>query len=155
MRQFLRNVSLTRKLTLINLLATAMALVLACALFMACDVLSYRGRMVQDISCYADMVGANSTAAVSFGDEASAAEILSSLRADPHIRAAALYASDGRIFATYQPSVNRPLPQTLPTEYEHQFANGRLELVRPVVLNGQRVCAVYIRSDLDEFYHRI
>ena len=155
MRQYLRNVSLTRKLTLINLLATAMALVLACALFMACDVLSYRGSMVQDISCYADMVGANSTAAVSFGDETSAAEILSSLRADPHIRAAALYAPDGRIFATYQPAAKVPIPQTLPTDYEHRFAGGLLELVRPVVLNGQKVCTVYIRSDLEEFYHRI
>src|SRR4051812_43589494 len=97
--RFILNLSMKRKLTVVNVTATALALLVACALFVTFDVLTFRRAMVRDASICADMVGANSTAAVSFGDEAGAAEVLSALRADPHVRAACLYGPDGRVFA--------------------------------------------------------
>ncbi|HEY7120875.1 MAG TPA: ATP-binding protein [Tepidisphaeraceae bacterium] len=151
----LRDLSLTRKLTLINLLATALALVLACALFMAVDVMTYRDGMVDDASVCADLVGQNSTAAISFNEPGSAAEILGSLRADPHVRAARLYTSDGKPFVTYRsPHCSLPIPDAVPA-FAHRFSSERLELLRPIQLNGQPVCTVYLCTDLEAFYSRI
>jgi signal transduction histidine kinase/ActR/RegA family two-component response regulator len=153
--QSLHNLSLKRKLTFINVLATALALFVACALFMTFDVLSFRSGMVRDVSMDADLVGANSTAAVSFGDEKGAAEILASLRADPHIRSAGLYTPDGKLFASYRsPAANRSVPDAIAGP-GHRFVDGRLELIRPVALNGQAVCSIFVRSDLDELYRRV
>jgi methyl-accepting chemotaxis protein len=151
----IRNLSVKRKLTLINVVATAVALLVACALFMTWDVVSCRRAMVRDAAVHADMVGANSTAAVSFGDERGAAEVLASLRAEPHVREACLYAPDGRAFATYRApgGAGKPVPAAAPA-FGHRFADRRLVTVHPVDLNGQRVCSVYLSTDTAELYDR-
>jgi signal transduction histidine kinase/HPt (histidine-containing phosphotransfer) domain-containing protein/ActR/RegA family two-component response regulator len=154
MRRF-RDLSLTRKLTLSNGLATAVALLLACGLFMTWDVITYRRAMVNDAAVYATMVGSNSTAAVTFSDEQGAAEVLSSLRADPHVRAAALYTPDGKPFVSYRtPGYDGALPDA-PPAFDHRFAAGNLEMVRPISHDGRYVCAVFVRTGMDEFYARV
>ena len=50
----------------------------------------------------AKVLADNATAALAFGDAAAARELLQSLRHTPDIQAAALYGSDGRLFASYQ-----------------------------------------------------
>jgi hypothetical protein len=47
------------------------------------------------------MIGSNSTGALSFGDRKAASELLSTLRAQRSMVAAALYSADGQLFAVY------------------------------------------------------
>jgi len=151
----LKNLSLKRKLIVTNVLGTGLALGVACALFMTFDVLSFRQAMVEDLIVHADMIGANSTAAVSFADEKGAAEVLSSLRADPHIQAACLYLPDGKQLAAFQRAEDsRGFPMSAPS-FEYAFQDGALELTRPVSLGGQKICTVFMRGDIEELYGRM
>ena len=82
MRAF-RNIPIRRKLTAIIMLTSSIALLVACAAFVAYDQVSMRTAMTRNLSAVAQMIGTNSTAALAFGDQASAEEILASLRAKP------------------------------------------------------------------------
>ena len=56
---------------------------------------------MHDLETLAEVLGSNSTAALTFNDPATAREVLQSLSAKEHVMAAALYRIDGAIFATY------------------------------------------------------
>src|ERR1700678_242791 len=96
-----RRLSIQRKLQAITLVAVAVALILACAAFVSYDLVVFRDSQVRDLETLAEIIGANSTAAFSCGDPHAAAELLSSLRAKPHIKAARMYSGDGKRFADY------------------------------------------------------
>src|SRR5436309_561838 len=100
MRAF-RDLSIRRKLTLMGILASGTALLLACAAFLAYELFSYRAGMINALSIRANIIGVNSASAILFNDEAAAVETLAALKTDPHTIAAGLYARDNRIFASY------------------------------------------------------
>ena len=67
----------------------------------------------KDLETLAEIVGANSTAALSFGDQSAAAELLSGLRAKQHLRVARIYSAEGKLFASYQrPDVRQSTPRS-------------------------------------------
>ncbi len=96
-----RDLSIRRKLMLIIMVTSSVALLLACAAFIGYDRYTFRRAKVHDLMTVADMIGSNSTAALAFGDADSAREILGALRAKEHIVAACVYTRDGRVFASY------------------------------------------------------
>src|SRR5713226_8425876 len=100
MRAF-RDLSIRRKLMLIIMLTSSVALLLACTAFIGYDRYTFRPAMVRDFTTVADMIGSNSTAALAFSDADSAREILGVLRAKPHIVAACVYTRDARVLASY------------------------------------------------------
>src|SRR5579872_6595132 len=96
-----RNLSIRRKLTLIVMITTCTAILLACGAFLAFDVHTVRQSRARDLETLAKVLGSNSTAALTFNDPAAAREVLQSLSAKEHIMAAGLFRTDGAIFATY------------------------------------------------------
>ncbi len=57
--------------------------------------------MARDLSTLAEVIGNESTAAVTYQDQSRSKEILDGLSAEKHIVAAALYDKDGHLLATY------------------------------------------------------
>ena len=98
----IRDLSIKRKLMLITMLTSSLALLLASAGFVAYDLLAFRSQMSEDLMTQAEVIGSKSTAALAFQDADTATEILSALRAKDGIVAAALYAPEGRLFAQYR-----------------------------------------------------
>src|SRR5688572_31733350 len=96
-----RDIPLKRKLTLINLLASGVALLLACTAFVTHELMTVREASVDDLTRAAAIIAHNSAAALTFDDAGSAAETLQSLSTEPKIVGAALYTSSGRLFAQY------------------------------------------------------
>ena len=150
-----RDLSIKHKLTLLSVLASGSALVLACAAFVAYDGWTFRDAMVQTISTQAKIVGYNSAASLLFGVPQSATETLAALSADPHIHSADIYTTDKRIFASYvrdrgdstKENVTGSLP--LVQREGHNFEADHLELWRPVVFGGNVLGTVAIRADLE------
>jgi hypothetical protein len=83
--QFLRNTSIKRKQTLIVMLTSGIALVMACVAFATYEVVTFRAAMEQNLSTLAEMIANNTSAALDFGDPKAAVETLSALRAEPNI----------------------------------------------------------------------
>ena len=147
-----RDLSIRLKLTLIVMITTCTAILLACGAFFAFDIHALRQSRMHDLETLAEVLGSNSTAAVTFNDAATAAEVLRSLSAKEHIMAAALYRTDGAIFATYIRDAARapfifPKSESSATRLE----STRLVVFRTILLDGHPLGTVFLASDLGEF----
>ncbi len=152
----LRNLPFRHKLTLIFTLTSGLALLLACAAFLAYDIVSFRARMVGDLETLAQVVGDNSTAALTFNDPEAAEEVLGALRAKRDITAAFLFMPDGRIFASYRrPGTPGPAPVRTIETGGYRFEGEHLEVFRTIQLGDQAAGVVCIRSDLSEMNERL
>src|SRR5690348_11133094 len=96
-----RDTPIQRKVMTILLLTSGTVLVLTCAAFVAYDLVTFPRATVRQLSTLGEIVATNSTAALAFDNQSDAAEVLSALRAEPHITIAALYDRRGVIFATF------------------------------------------------------
>lgn len=147
-----RNLSIRRKLTLIVMVTTCTAILLACGAFFAFDIHTLRQTRVRDLETLAEVLGSNSTAALTFNDPGAAREVLQSLAAKQHITAASLYRADGAIFASYirnpaEASFSFPSPESSGARFEAH----RLVVFRTILLDGHPLGTVFLASDLGEF----
>jgi signal transduction histidine kinase len=155
------SLSIRHKLTLLSVVASGSALLLACAAFVGYDFWTFREAILMKLSTQARMVGYNSSAAIEFGDRRAATEILAAFGAESDIIAAATYSRDGQMFARYQRgdaalSVDEALPaSTSALADHHRFGHGYLELVRPIIFDGKPMGAVAIRADLSGMGRRL
>jgi len=148
--------SIKSKLRLIIMLTVGASLVLAILAAVGYDYLSYRNLLKTNLSILAEIVGENSTAALSFNDRKSANEILAGLRGQPHVVAAGIYSADGKLFAQYH---RREAPILSPPAIVQNdaisFGQDRLHLFHTIRLAGQPIGALYLESDLQEIHGRI
>ena len=151
---WLADLSIRRKLVAIVTLSTALALVLANGALLAWDFVNYRVDLQNDLESVAAIVGANSTAALEFGDPETAAELLSSLEAQNHVRWAAIYDADGVVFARFSRPPAPPPPVTPPPDGAREMDRG-LEVTRPIMLKGTRVGTIAVRGSLVALYDRM
>ncbi len=147
-----KDLPIRRKLALLVLTATVMALLLACAGFAIFERARFRTGAVSELTTLADMLGANSAASLAFNDQKTAQEMLSALRTEPHVLAACLYDEQGVIFAEYRRS-GIPSNFQMPArrEQRHEFGAQSLVLYRNVFLDGDRTGSIAIVSDLTGF----
>lgn len=152
----IHDVTIKWKLMLITMLISGIVLVLSAAVFLAAEIVSYRRTMVDNLSILAQIIGTNSTAALSFSDSESARETLSAIKAEPYLVFGAIFDKDDNRFAEYTPA-NRTLsaaatPTAQPKLIQqpgHRFHDGYLALWRPIVLDGERIGTVYLKSTLE------
>ena len=151
-----RDLPIRRKLQVIIMITAGAALLLASAAILSYDYFVFREALQSDLSVLADIVGANSTAALSFGDERAANELLAGLRAKPSIESAYLYSSDGKVFARYDRGRAPKLAAPFGLKSERiWFAGNRLMLYKRIALDGQTIGSIYLESDLAEAYARL
>jgi two-component system sensor histidine kinase/response regulator len=147
-----RDLSIRRKLTLIVMITTCTAILLACGAFFAFDIHTLRQSRVRDLDTLAEVLGSNSTAALTFNDQAAAREVLQSLSAKEHVMAAALYRADGAIFATYiRGSAGTPFVFPAAEPDGTRFEPRRLVDFHTILLDGHLLGTVFLASDLGEF----
>jgi signal transduction histidine kinase/ActR/RegA family two-component response regulator len=152
----LENLSIRRKLILMTMLTSSLALLLSSASFLIYDLISFRHLLTQDLTTQAQIIGYNSAAAVAFKDEAAATATLAALTAKNDIVAAALYSPNGRIFAHYFRG-GKTLPDVIPvcsTPTEYHFQGQYLEVCHNVALNGDHVGILYLQSDMHQWSTR-
>ena len=146
---------LRHKLTFITMLTSVVALVLACAAFLGYEMLTFKRTLTRDLATLGDIIGDNSTAALTFGDNEAAKGVLASLRAQHHVLSACVYGPDGRPFAAYRRDAgDEPAwPDRAKLdgfESSHQWVS----VFRPITLDHDNIGTVYIRSDLGEMQAR-
>src|SRR5258707_11284043 len=86
-----RNYSIATKLTVVNMLVSGAALVIACLVFVAYDLISFRQSMVYNLSIQAQMAGSNSVSPLLFNDPQAAENTLSALRAARSVVSAGVF----------------------------------------------------------------
>lgn len=154
MRSHLENLSVKRKLVLMCVVASGVALLVTSIGFLSYDLFAFKRQMVQNLTTTAHMVGYNSVSALAFDDAASAEQTLHGLAVQPHIAASAIFTRDGQLFAHYQ---RAGMLSRIPTHVEadgEKFASEQLEMFQAIEFKGERVGTVYLRSDLGELTAR-
>jgi PAS domain S-box-containing protein len=151
--------SISKKLTLMNVLVSAVALLLASGGFCAYDLYSFRAALISNVSVQAQIIGDNTVSALLFNDPQSAEKTLSALNANRHLTYAQIYTHDGQPFAGYwrdRAGEAWPLP-IIPSgqTQTHWFQDGQLGLARSIIFQGKSTGTVYIRSDLGAMNDRL
>lgn len=144
----LRDIPIRRKLTVMIVLTSAIALLLGGAASLSYELARYRRAIIRDLSTQADIIGENSAAALAFRDQNAAHETLSALHARREIVFACLYSSDGKVFAEYDPYhlVTPPRPEPP----GHRFDGGHLFMFRQIKLGDDTVGSICLRADLHD-----
>jgi two-component system sensor kinase FixL len=149
----LRNMSIKRKLISIIMLACITGLVLAGTIFIGWERSALRNNMVQNLSTQAEMTAENCRAALAFQDVEDAKRILQALHVEPSIVFGCVYNKEHKLFATYYRDYADV--KVHPTEFQKSgfsFRGGFLTIFKPVVLDGEAVGTVCLRSDLGPMY---
>src|SRR5438445_1477381 len=149
----LRDKPIRQKLMAILLLTSAVVLVLTCAAFLAYEFVTFRQTTLKNLSTLGRIIAANSTASLAFQNEGDAREILSALRAEPHIVAAGLYDKDGKLFARYHADLPVAAFPTAPERDGYRFGHSLLVGFAPVAqASNARLGTLYLQSDLTAVY---
>src|SRR5260221_8808334 len=154
MRAFNR-LSIRGKLTLILMVISSSAVLLACTAFIAYDQHVFRLSKAQDITTLAEIIGSNSTGALAYQDANSAKDVLSALSSKRQISEAAIYDRNGLVFARYfRGDAHRKFLAPSAEGNGSHFTDGHLDLFREIMLSGEKIGTVYIRDDLSELRER-
>jgi len=162
---FMHNMSIKRKLISLIMLTCTGALLLAGGVFVISEWVSVRRLMVQNLSTHAAMTGDNCKAALAFQDAKDAQKTLEALKEESSIVFGGVYSKSGEAFASYyrdgaDSRVGLAPPnwwaEAHPTQMRGQegysFGEGLLTVYKPVVLDGETIGTICLRSDLQPMY---
>jgi signal transduction histidine kinase/ActR/RegA family two-component response regulator len=143
--------SISRKMLLLVLSTTFMALLVYAVAMLIYDVRNYRALWISDLTTQADILGRFAAPALEFNDPQGARENLEQLRARPKILAAAVYTATGTVFATYRHEAagERTEAEAFPplqAGERHIVSGDTVAIFRPIRQNGETVGAIYLRA---------
>ena len=132
------------------------ALLLACAVFVAYGLSTFRDALVREVSTLAGVIGENSKAALIFDDQEAAEKTLAALSNEKQIARAAIYRHDSLLFAQYPPGDtddNFSLPDR--PQDGHRFEDDHLEFSKAILLDEEKIGTIYLRANMQEIYSRL
>ncbi len=150
-----QNASIRRKQTLIIMLISSVALLLACAAFIIYDTVTFRRELSERVTILADAIGNNCAAAIDFDDAKGAGETLAALRADNNIVSACIYFRDGRVLAVYQRDAAPAFVPPAMRSASQEFTRDELHLFRTVERRGEAAGMIFVASDLKDLTSRL
>ena len=145
------NMTIKRKLILIIMLTSTIALLLAGTLNLFHQHTQIRKELIRSISCYAQIIGENCRAAISFEDANDASEMLKSLEAESSIAFACIYTKEGEVLARYRrPDITEDIPAPPCAKESYQFDKHYFKLFKEINSGDEVIGTVYIQLDTSE-----
>ena len=168
-----RDLSIRSKLTLMQLVASGVAVLLLFALVLGYQVFLLRDEIVRKVASLSQVVGENSAAALTFGDPKSARETLSALGVEPNVLAARILDRKGQTFALFARAgldsfaTAVPDPGSLstlvpygedgapPVPIRYAFSSGQLRLYAAIRLDQETIGQVETVYGLGQWYRQL
>ena len=151
MRLRFQNVQLRQKLLVLTMAVSGAGLFLGFVVFFVYQNYWQKERKVAELQSVAELIGTNTTAALTFDDPIDGRELLSALRARSDIRVCILYRTDKQLFASY---VRQDLAGkiTLPEKPLEgvRWLPDKLSVTVPVAQRSKTIGILYIESSLDD-----
>jgi len=136
----------------VNLLTSGAVILLTCTAFITYEIITLRKGMLQGYTTRAQIIAANSSAALAFQNEADATDVLGALTTDKRIMAACIYDDQGKVFAKYPTNADAGIFPVRPRTSGYQ--DGSLEIFCPVIQGGRTLGTVYLQSNLSALTDR-
>ncbi len=153
--QWSRNLPIQRKLTLVIVLTSTTALLLAATAAVGYEFAHFRRERILDLTAQADIIGANSAVALAHRDQSAARQILSALRTQREVVSGRIFDGAGRLFAEYLRPDAIALPISPPTQTEgYHFERSNVLFYHAVHFEGRTVGTLVLRSDLRQLQSR-
>lgn len=149
-----KDTPIQRKLMTAILLTSGTVLLLTWAAYFAYEVVTFRETLRQHVTSLADIVAANSTAALAFNMPEEAAEILAALEAEPFVEEAVLYDAAGERFARYAAVPGNAFPET-PGPDGFRYEGGSLVGFASVTQGDARLGTLYIRGNVSRLWENL
>jgi len=161
--------SIKRKLVLIMMTTTFLVLGLTVVTWLVNEFIDARKVTTEELTTLAQVVGSNSTAALTFNDSKAATETLAALRHRPDVVFAAIFARDGSLFGSYAgPGVaaaqrisnarrefeswraKRAAPSMTDAEYWEE-----IDVIAPIVIDGEEIGTILIESTYERLLAKL
>ncbi len=156
MMRILNNLSIRRKLTLVIMLISTVSLLMASAAFIISDRLHTEKTVGNSLLIMADMIAANSTAAILFRDPVAAVETLGFLDSQDNIQAGVIYDNNHEPFASYyKEDITIELPEPAGQTRNVMFWDDYVEVFAGIDYAGERIGIIYLRSDTQVINDRL
>jgi PAS domain S-box-containing protein len=150
--QWPRKLSLRRKIMLVIMVNTFIALCVAGIGFAEYGVYQLKKARLEDLNALASMMGTNSTASLAFKDPKAAEEVLSALTAKPHILSAVIYDPDGAPFAVYTRNASKAQYSSFKLQNESsRFTSDRVLIFQTIIFEGEKVGTIFLEGDTVEY----
>jgi two-component system, sensor histidine kinase len=139
--------SVSRKVILVVLATTFLALLISGMAMLLFDVQAYQNEALRDLVTQADILGRSSAPALQFNDPATARGNLQLLRVRPSIEQAAIYTASGKAFATYvaRQDAGDPVPPE-PGAEGYRIEGNTITISHRIVENRDVVGTLYLRA---------
>ena len=144
----LHNASIKQKLEAIILATAASVLLLSLFLFMVVEISSARGEAITRLQALATLLGANSSAAITFRDQQTANDILSTLATQNDVIRASIHNPDGNVFAEYRSLHYESLKLRGGDAPRNLLLYGWVEVEEPITLDGEPIGYFRIVGDM-------
>jgi signal transduction histidine kinase len=166
LRRRLRNLSIRRKLTVIILVTSGIAVVVASAGFVAWDYALFREQMVRDLATTAEGIGLVAYPALEAERSVRGAEpqdrdaftlIVGSLQAYPDIEESAIFGDDGQVLGGHHRNIlHEPRTPQFSVHNWQAFTRDGLVLYRRVTSpQGRYLGTIYLRSSTRQLAARV
>lgn len=148
----INNISIKYKLILMQVFTAAILLGLCIAVFVITDIQSFKERKVEEMNAIAQVVSLNSLSAIKFLDNETANRILSDLNVKPDIVNAAIFDSEGNVFARYTKRGNTPnsFPAKILLEEKYEFAGNDLFIYNTIEQGKDILGVVFLQAELSQ-----
>ncbi len=139
--------SLRHKLMVVMLVTSITSLLVAAIALVTYELRTYERSWARDLVTQADILARASAPALAFDDPRAATENLALLKVRPQIRAAAIYAANGRLFATYAHDAAKAASfPALPGADGYRIDGDEIVLFHRIVEKGEILGTVYLRA---------
>jgi signal transduction histidine kinase/ActR/RegA family two-component response regulator len=142
--------SVGRKLMLVALVTTAIALLVAGISLLTRDLHAYRVGLGSDLRTEASILALSTGPALAFDDHVAAARNVVALSVRPNVLAVAIYDARGRLFAQYiRGGESAPPPRVPEVAGGLEFRGGHVNITYPIAQNGEWLGTIYLRGRYD------
>ncbi|MEI6207442.1 MAG: EAL domain-containing protein [Desulfuromonadales bacterium] len=171
MKRFIRSLTLKNKLMALILFTSSVTLMVATFAFIASEISTIRREQYENLSSLADIIGTNTSVALTFDDPQAAMDTMESLKVRSDMLAAYVFTSDDRLFVRYIANPKEkdlsglPLEGISPAGYgsvlnelrreSSSTIRGGTRLVRPIILDGNNIGTVVIFSNTHILMRRL
>jgi len=154
--RWLSSISIGRKVVAITTATTIMAGLVPSAFFVFYEMRSSERNTERELSTISQLIAETSAPALTFDDLQAAAESLAGLKGESHVLTGAIYDRQGRVFASYvrQDAKDEKVPPQPPV-VGLLSAPGFISYTSPLLLGGNRVGTLFVKSDMQEMRVRL
>jgi diguanylate cyclase (GGDEF)-like protein len=144
----LHDIRVSRKLAMIMTAATTTALLLMAVAFVAYDYSTSKHEALDELTTFGKIVAGNSTAAVSFNDGKTAAEVLNTLKEVSDMETGCTYDAAYHVLAEYHRRSGDKCPNQVAAMPVAAFTPAGAFYSQPIRLNENTAGYIYLESNL-------